>query len=172
MRYWNSEEKNGINLIYQGEKIMKLQLLATLTLLTPLFFTSAVKAENPLHLQQLSSTGACFQCDLSGADLRGAHLIGADLRGANLQGADLTEANLEGADLTGANLTGANLTSAFVTNADFKEANLNAVNFTRAKIYHANVYGASMNGLIISDAEIFNTGIGIGGDDAVIPSWD
>jgi len=29
-----------------------------------------------------------------------------------------------------------------------------------------------MNGLNISDAEIHDTGIGVGGDNADIPSWD
>ena len=45
--------------------------------------------------------------NLSGADLRYAHL-----RGANLQGADLRGANLRGADLQGAYLRGANLQGA------------------------------------------------------------
>lgn len=62
-----------------------------------------------------------FNCDLSstdlsGADLRDAHLVAAilhatDLSGANLAGADLSGAflqdvNFDGADLTGADFTG------------------------------------------------------------------
>jgi uncharacterized protein YjbI with pentapeptide repeats len=46
------------------------------------------------------------------------------------------------------------------------------VNLTSAKIYDANVHGASMEELNISDAEIFNTGIGIGGEDVSVPAWD
>jgi uncharacterized protein YjbI with pentapeptide repeats len=59
-----------------------------------------------------------------------------------------------------------------VTNADFKQANLDRVNFTSAKIYDANVYGASMNDMNISNAEIYDTAIGVGGEDAEMPSWD
>ena len=106
---------------------MKLQLLAAIALVTPLFFANSVKAENMQDLQKLLSTGECVKCNLAGVNLSGAHLIGADLRGANLQGANLTNANLEGADLTDANLAGANLTSAFVTNVNLKQANLNGV---------------------------------------------
>ena len=64
---------------------MKLNLLAATLLVTPLFLASPARADNSAEVQQLLSTGQCLQCDLSGADLRGAHLIGADLRGANLQ---------------------------------------------------------------------------------------
>jgi uncharacterized protein YjbI with pentapeptide repeats len=58
-----------------------------------------------------------------------------------------------------------------VTNADLKQANLDEVNFTNAQIYDANVYEASMEGLVITNAEIFHTGIGIGGEDAAFPDW-
>jgi len=35
------------------------------------------------------------------------------------------------------------------------------------------VYGASMDNLTITDAEIYNTAIGIGGEEAQnIPDWD
>ena len=66
---------------------------------------------------------------------------------------------------------GANLTSAFLTNVNFKQANLNAANLTKATIHDSNVYQASMNDLNIADADIFYTGIGIGGEDAQIPDW-
>ena len=157
----------------EGENIMKLQLFAALALATPLIFTSTVNAGNSQDLQKLNLTRECVQCDLSGVNLRGAHLIGADLRGANLSGANLEGVNLEGADLTNANLKGANLTSAMLTNVNFKAANLNGANLTRAQIYDANVYGASMDDMIITDAEIYHTGIGIGGEEAdMFPDWD
>jgi uncharacterized protein YjbI with pentapeptide repeats len=69
-------------------------------------------------------------------------------------------------------LTGANLTSAFLTNVDFKQADLDNANLTRATIYDSNVYRASMNNLNITDADIFNTAIGIGGEDGEIPDWN
>lgn len=84
---------------------MKLQLLAAMALITPLFLANSVQAGSQKDLQKLLSTRECIQCDLSGLNLSGTHLIGADLRGANLQGANLTNANLEGADLTGAKLS-------------------------------------------------------------------
>lgn len=150
---------------------MKLRLVAILALLTPLFLASAANAENPQHVKKLLSTGTCFRCDLSGANLSGTHLIGVDLREANLQGANLTRANLEGADIRGANLEGANLTAAFLTNADLKNADLDGVNLTEATVYFANVYGASMEGMILTDANILNTAIGVGGETGEIPDW-
>ncbi|MBC6479576.1 MAG: pentapeptide repeat-containing protein [Hormoscilla sp. GM7CHS1pb] len=134
-----------------------------LTLITPLLFTSAVKAENPEHVEQLLTTRECYRCDLSGANLSEEHLIGADLREANLEGANLTHANLEGADLTGANLQGAHLTGAHLTDASLNDANLNNVNFSSANIYSVDVSGASMVDIVLTDANVHNTAIGVGG---------
>ncbi len=81
---------------------MKSTLIALgLVVASPLVWGGMAIAENVEQVQKLLDTNACMNCDLQGADLRGAHLIGADLRNANLAGADLYEANLEGADLTG-----------------------------------------------------------------------
>lgn len=139
------------------------KLVVTLTVVTPLLFTSAVSAENPEHLEQLLTTRECYRCDLSGANLSEEHLIGADLREANLERANLTHANLEGADLTGANLQGANLTGAHLTNASLQDANLNSVNFSGANIYSVDVSGASMVDIVLTDAKVHNTAIGVGG---------
>jgi len=139
------------------------KIVVTLTLITPLLFTSAVKAENPEHVEQLLTTRECYRCDLSGANLFQEHLIGADLREANLEGANLTQANLEGADLTGANLQGANLTGAHLTDASLNDANLNQVNFTSANIYSVDVSGASMVDIVLTDANVHNTAISVGG---------
>lgn len=139
------------------------KILVTLTLVTPLLFTSALRAENPEHVRQLLTTGECSRCDLEGADLFQAHLLGADLREANLKGANLKQANLEGADLTGANLQGANLTDAHLTNASLNDANLNQVNLTSANIYSVEVSGASMVDIVLTDAKVHNTGISVGG---------
>ncbi|MEC4806739.1 MAG: pentapeptide repeat-containing protein [Jaaginema sp. PMC 1079.18] len=147
---------------------MKLATLTALTAAASLFLAFPAQAENPDHLEQLLETKMCAGCDLSGADLSGvnlteAYLIGADLRAANLQNANLVNANLEGADLTGANLEGANLTAALVTNAVLREADLDQADFTAARMYDVDVAGASMSDMVIVDAEIFETGIGVGG---------
>jgi uncharacterized protein YjbI with pentapeptide repeats len=147
----------------RGETMMKRYSIAATLLVAPLLWAGPALANNPEQVKQLLSTGQCFQCDLSGADLTGAHLIGADLREANLRGANLSHVNLEGADLTGANLTGANLTAAFLTNASLNEADLDRVNLTAAIINTADVSGASMEDMIITDAKIYNTQIGVGG---------
>ena len=83
---------------------MKIKQTSIIAIIAPLMLASPVYANNPSQVEQLLETGACANCDLSGADLSAAHLIGADLRNANLSNANLTQANLEGADLTGANL--------------------------------------------------------------------
>jgi len=57
------------------------------------------------------------------------------------------------------------LTAAYLTNASFHEANLDRVNLTAATLIDVDVFGASMIGLDITNATIFNTGIGIGGGD-------
>jgi hypothetical protein len=52
----NCEDKNGSNLKRRGT-VMNRKLLVTLSLVTPLFFASSVRAGNPQQLQKLISTG-------------------------------------------------------------------------------------------------------------------
>lgn len=155
-------------LIVKLERIMRVLRMNTQPISAALAATLAIAtpalSENPLHVEQLLKTGACAQCDLQGADLRDAHLIGADLRSADLTGANLTGANLEGADLTGANLEGADLTQALVTNAVLENANLRQTNLSYAKLYDVDVRGAILEDVNLTAAEIFNTGLAIGGD--------
>ncbi|MGK7946622.1 MAG: pentapeptide repeat-containing protein [Microcystaceae cyanobacterium] len=142
---------------------MKRQLIAILSLITPLLVASVTQAANPNHVQQLLETRECQGCDLSGADLQGEHLIGVDLRDANLEGAKLDYTNLEGADLTGANLKSANLTGSMLTNATLAQTNLEQANLSQAQLYDTDVSGALMIALTLDGAEIFHTAIGIGG---------
>ena len=127
-------------------------------------FAGPAWAENPADVQQLLLTGRCASCDLTGADLRDAHLIGVDLRGANLGGADLTGANLEGADLTGTNLEGANLASAMLTNASLNYAQLNQANLSGATLYHTEVAGVVFDTINLTGAQILETPISVGGN--------
>jgi len=125
-----------------------------------------IQAENSNQLNRLLSTKECVGCNLVGVDLTGAHLVGVDLRNANLQGAILVNANLEGADLSGANLQSANFTAAFVSGTNFSNANLTKVNFSQAKLIDSEVAGAILQDINLTDAEVFNTAISIGGEDS------
>ncbi len=111
-----------------------------------LSLSHAAQGANPIHLQQLLETGFCSGCDLTGADLREAHLLGADLRNADLSNADLENANLEGADLTGANLEGANLAGAFLNSAELNNANLTVASLRNANLVQTNLTGANLLG--------------------------
>ena len=62
---------------------MKFQLLLLVGLLSVLATITPARAENPTDVVKLLSTRECSHCELTGADLRDAHLIGADLRAAN-----------------------------------------------------------------------------------------
>jgi uncharacterized protein YjbI with pentapeptide repeats len=124
-------------------------------------------AAQPADIQQLMQSGACPGCDLAGADLSDTHLIGADLREANLQGANLAGANLEGADLTGADLRGAQMTKTYLTNASLNRSNLANANLTGAIAFYADTRGANLSNLTIAGAQIFGSGISIGGDEAL-----
>lgn len=147
---------------------MKLRTLATLPLMLSLLLTSRALAEHPIdevrafNINRLLTTNLCPDCNLAGADLRGAHLIGADLSGADLSGADLSWVNLEGADLTKANLEGADLTGAFLTNAILVDTDLDDVNFTQAQLYFVDVTGASMENINLAGATVVGTPISIG----------
>ncbi len=128
--------------------------------------TTPIQAEKSNELNRLLSTGECEGCNLVGVDLTGSHLVGVDLRNANLQGAIFVNANLEGADLSGANLQGANFTAAFVSGTNFSNSNLTQVNFTQAKLIDSEVVGAVLQDITLTEAEVFNTAISIGGEDS------
>jgi uncharacterized protein YjbI with pentapeptide repeats len=115
------------------------------------------------QVQKLLETGACYGCNLAGADLQNAHLIGADLRNANLEGANLTGANLEGADLMGANLRGTNLTQVLLSNADLRYTNMAGSNLERSIAYNADTRGAILTNINLANATIWNSGINMGG---------
>ncbi len=142
----------------------RLTLMALAIVPTLLAALPALGGEIDENISRLILTNACTGCNLTGADLSEAHLIGADLREANLQGSNLTGANLEGADLTQADLSDANLTGAFLTNAVMNNAQLNRVNFTEAKLYYVHVSGASVEDINLTNAQVLNTPLSIGGD--------
>jgi hypothetical protein len=105
-----------------------------------------------------------YKANLSGADLRGAHLSGADLYKANLSGADLRGAHLRWADLRGADLSGAHLRRADLCDADLSGAHLSGAHLSGAgsvaKIY---VDGMSSEG----EAVIANIRTNAAGDEYI-----
>jgi uncharacterized protein YjbI with pentapeptide repeats len=133
--------------------VLKKILAISLLLSTSIVATStAGRAENPGHLNQLLSTKACADCnlvnaglvlgELSGADLKRANLVGANLSQARLTGADLRGANLTGASLNGADLTGADLTGAILNSTDLRDSFLGGANLTGVNLQNAYLQGA------------------------------
>jgi len=96
--------------------------------------------------------------DLSGANLREAHLFKANLGGANLteahlSRAHLSEADLNGADLSRANLSFAHLGGANLTGADLQRATLIDTDFTDADLTGCSIFGVSAWGLKLEEAK-------------------
>jgi len=88
-----------------------------------------------------------YRANLSGADLRRAHLYGADLRRAHLYEAKLSGADLRRADLSEAGLSGADLSGADLRRADLSEAPLVRADLTGADLTGCRIYGVSAWGL-------------------------
>ena len=109
------------------------------------------------NIQKLKESNACQDCNLTGADLRGADLRRADLRGADLRRADLREAYLHGANLREADLHGADLSKANLSGANLREADLSKANLTGANLTKANLIGASLTGADLFSANIDQT---------------
>lgn len=126
---------------------MNQTIVATAVLLSSLWISTSVKAENPNHLKQLRETQQCRKCDLSGADLRGIKLAKADLRDANLSGANLSEVVLEGA-----NLKGANLQKAVLVKANLRFTNLEGVNLSGANLSDADLRNANLTRIELKEA--------------------
>lgn len=115
------------------------------------------------QMARLLETGVCQSCDLTGADLTGAHLIGVDLRGADLTNAQMAQSNLEGADLTGSTLINTNLSGAYLTNTILDNAIVSNVDFSGATLVHTSLENAKVDNVNLADATVLNTPISIGG---------
>ena len=143
---------------------MEKNIIGTIGFLAMLCITLPASAADPNQVRQLLETGECSGCDLTQADLSNTHLLGADLRNANLEGANLTNTNLEGADLTSANLRATNFTGALMTNTSLNLADLTQANLASVKMYNAETAGAVLTGINTQNAQVFGSGINIGGD--------
>jgi uncharacterized protein YjbI with pentapeptide repeats len=98
-----------------------------------------------------------FRPDLSGADLRWAHLIGADLSKADLSGAHLIKANLSGTNLSGTYLSKADLSGTYLNGADLRWAHLSGTYLSKADLSGADLSGADLSGANLSEAHLSGT---------------
>ncbi len=98
---------------------MNKRILLTLPFL---FFAAKLYSHNSENLEKLQNTGACANCDLSGANFYEADLQEVNLNGAILHHANLRRSNLSGADLSSAMLFRADLFGADLTNANLEDA--------------------------------------------------
>ena len=97
--------------------------------------------------------------DLSGEDLREAHLSGADLTGARLRGANLHGLDLRGARLRDADLSGADLRDALLDGTDLRSAGLagalaSGSSFSRADLTLAHLREADFRSADLSQAQL------------------
>ncbi len=139
-----------------------LSAIASVGLATTVIAAPA-QAANDQDVAQLLETGMCQSCDLSNANLTGAHLIGVDLRDADLTGATLSYANLEGADLTGATLVDTDLSGAFLTNALLDDTLISNVDLSDSTLIYTSLDGADVNDVDLVGADVLNTPISVGG---------
>lgn len=112
-------------------------------------FSSPAIAANQNDISHLTETNTCFECDLSGIDLKSANLKSADLSRANLSGSELTQANLKSANLTGANLQNTKLNS-----ADLSFTSMGGVNLSDAKLTNAILSKADLTAANLQNADL------------------
>ena len=118
--------------------------------------STAIAFDN-IDLKKLEVLNACEECDLSGADLKGAILSGAGLKGAILRYADLSGADLSGADLSGANLKGVILRYTDLSGADLSGADLGGANLRYTDLSGADLRDANLRDAKLGDAIICKT---------------
>jgi hypothetical protein len=109
-------------------------------------------------------SGALYNADLSGANLRGAWLAHAQMEGATAVDAHFERANLSSADLQysvlwGSSFEGADLGGAYLDKAELADSNLTLADLKRASLEGADLSGASiiladLRGAHFGDAEI------------------
>jgi uncharacterized protein YjbI with pentapeptide repeats len=92
--------------------------------------------------------------EISGADLRYAHLSHADLSQTDLSYTDLSTATLHGANLSTANLKDADLSSATLSHAILTDAKVSHANLFRADLSRANLFRADLSSTDLSKANV------------------
>lgn len=91
---------------------------------------------------------------LSGADLSGAKLTGANLHGLDLRGAILREARLDDADVRDARLDGADLSSASLRRTKLGGSWLSRVDLTLADLGGAELRSTDLSAALLTDANL------------------
>ena len=143
------------NLRHSGpnDEVRSIARVRTITLLPGLDEERKRSVLQFLHESKLIEKGTWIidldGANLSGADLRAAHMIGVNLIGAymrraNLSGATLRETDLRGAKLQGADLREADLSDTNLYGARLQEADLSNANLSRAIMMSANLSRANL----------------------------
>lgn len=171
--------------IVMNKRKNKRDLLIASSLLTSfiIILSQPAHAFKQEDVDRLLETGACKNCDLSGANLEGmdlkyisaggsslrnANLSNTDLRGANLYKTDLQSADLSGAkfysDGLGVNSTAFKSHNAFLAKANFQDANMTGAdlrnviitkaNLKRVNLYKANLQHARLEEVNLSQANL------------------
>ena len=139
---------------------LNLKPFAAVLLVAPLLLTLPTRAEDPDHVQQLLETGQCPECNLIGADLKGANLERAVLTNAQLSGADFRGATLNDAILSGATLRNALFNNADLAGADLSDTVLKGADLSGAKLMNATLNGADMNFTVLTGANLTGATMG------------
>ena len=118
---------------------------------------SAVFAQSDCNESNWGEYYASDGRNMSECDLRGANIRGANLNLANLKEADIDGANLRGATLRSANLRYATLRSTFLEGADLTEADLEGAVLANATPSSANLTNANLEGVTLTKTYNFNS---------------
>ncbi len=86
------------------------------------------------------------ECNLDGANFKGAQLMDAVFVGSSLKGANLAEISGQKAIFQGCNLEGAKITGALLFDCDFSHSNLKNVDFSGSQFLNSNFEGADLTG--------------------------
>ena len=150
------DERISVITVQEGSIVLKVlvpaELVKELIELQGLLVEAGIEIVTFEDIPGLTKRVVLSRADLSGADLRGAHLGRADLSGADLGGANLSEAALQWADLSGARLSGANLSQAALQWADLRDADLSGARLSGADLRRANLSGVILRGANLSEA--------------------
>lgn len=95
--------------------------------------------------------------DLTGVELRRAHLYTADLSHTDLRDADLCDADLRDTSLRNADLRNADLRGTFLTDANFSHAELTGANLSGATLTGTNFSDAKLDGADLNDVVLNRT---------------
>lgn len=94
-------------------------------------------------------------CNLDGANFRGASVKGATLRETSMRGAVFAEADVSGSDFSGSDLTGASFFRATAREARFIRSRLDGAVLTSCNLMSALLSKASLQDAVLDGANLF-----------------